>query len=174
LQETLFAFERTHGVVATIKGEDQSKSGELATALSGAKKIVVCTLQTFPFALAEVRRLAAAKGKRFAVIADEAHSSQTGRGGVEAQGDALPRGARRAQGRRRGEHRGCARRADERPRRRRGVTFVAFTATPKAKTLELFGTRPDPTRKPAKDNVPRPSTSTRCARPSRRASSSTC
>jgi type I restriction enzyme R subunit len=78
LQETLFAFERTHGVVATIKGEDQSKSGELATALSGAKKIVVCTLQTFPFALAEVRRLAAAKGKRFAVIADEAHSSQTG------------------------------------------------------------------------------------------------
>jgi type I restriction enzyme R subunit len=37
-----------------------------------------------------------------------------------------------------------------------GITFVAFTATPKNKTLELFGTRPDPTRKPAKDNVPAP------------------
>lgn len=37
-----------------------------------------------------------------------------------------------------------------------GITFVAFTATPKSKTLEIFGTRPDPTRKPAKDNVPRP------------------
>jgi type I restriction enzyme R subunit len=37
-----------------------------------------------------------------------------------------------------------------------GITFVAFTATPKAKTLELFGTRPDPSRKPAADNVPAP------------------
>lgn len=37
-----------------------------------------------------------------------------------------------------------------------GLTFVAFTATPKNKTLELFGTRPDPTRKPAPDNVPAP------------------
>jgi type I restriction enzyme R subunit len=37
-----------------------------------------------------------------------------------------------------------------------GITFVAFTATPKNKTLELFGTRPDPTRKPAADNVPKP------------------
>ncbi len=37
-----------------------------------------------------------------------------------------------------------------------GITFVAFTATPKTKTLELFGTRPDPTRKPAPDNIPAP------------------
>jgi type I restriction enzyme R subunit len=37
-----------------------------------------------------------------------------------------------------------------------GITFVAFTATPKNKTLELFGTRPDPARKPAPDNVPKP------------------
>ena len=37
-----------------------------------------------------------------------------------------------------------------------GITFVAFTATPKTKTMELFGTRPDPKRKPASDNVPRP------------------
>jgi type I restriction enzyme R subunit len=38
----------------------------------------------------------------------------------------------------------------------RSITFVAFTATPKSRTLELFGTRPDPTRKPAPDNVPSP------------------
>ena len=78
LQEAIFDFERTTGVVATIKGEGGSKSGELAEALSGDKKIVVCTIQTFPFALEAVRELAATKGKRFAVIADEAHSSQTG------------------------------------------------------------------------------------------------
>ena len=65
-------------MVATIKGEGGSKSGELAEALSGDKKIVVCTIQTFPFALEAVRELAATQGKRFAVIADEAHSSQTG------------------------------------------------------------------------------------------------
>jgi len=78
LQEAIFDFERTTGVVATIKGEGSSKSAELAEALSGDKKIVVCTIQTFPFALKAVRELAATRGKRFAVIADEAHSSQTG------------------------------------------------------------------------------------------------
>src|SRR6185312_2051584 len=78
LQEAIFDFERTTGVVATIKGEGGSKSGELAAALAGVKKIVVCTIQTFPFALEAVRNLAATQGKRFAVIADEAHSSQTG------------------------------------------------------------------------------------------------
>src|SRR5208283_3542593 len=77
LQEAIFDFERTTGVVATIKGESSSKSGELATALSGDKKIVVCTIQTFPYALKAVRELAATQGKRFAVIADEAHSSQS-------------------------------------------------------------------------------------------------
>ena len=37
-----------------------------------------------------------------------------------------------------------------------GITYVAFTATPKDKTLQLFGTRPDPARKPSADNVPAP------------------
>ena len=78
LQEAIFDFERTAGVVATINGEGASKSTELAAALSGGKKIVVCTIQTFPFALKAVQELAATQGKRFAVIADEAHSSQTG------------------------------------------------------------------------------------------------
>ena len=55
-----------------------SKSGQLAEALAEGKKIIVCTIQTFPFALEAVRELAATQGKRFAVIADEAHSSQTG------------------------------------------------------------------------------------------------
>lgn len=78
LQDALFDFERTTGVVAKVTGESASKSGELAGALSGDKKIVVCTIQTFPFALEAVREMSATKGKRFAVIADEAHSSQAG------------------------------------------------------------------------------------------------
>ena len=156
LQEALAGFERTMGVVATITGDDGSKSGALAAALSSGKKIVVCTIQTFPFALAEVRRLAATEGKRFAVIADEAHSSQTGEAAAKLKavlspeelaeladgGEASTEDILAAQ---------MAARADD-----KGITFVAFTATPKNKTLELFGTRPDPTRKPGPDNVPRP------------------
>ena len=156
LQEALFYFQRTTGVVATIKNTEGSKSGALAQALSGDKKIVVCTIQTFPFALEAVRELAATKGKRFAVIADEAHSSQTGEAAAKLKavlspaeladlsdgGEVSTEDILAAQ---------MASRAED-----GGITFVAFTATPKNKTLELFGTRPDPTRKPAPDNVPAP------------------
>lgn len=156
LQEALFDFERTTGVVATIKGEGGSKSKELAEALSGTKKIVVCTIQTFPHALEAVRTLAATQHKKFAVIADEAHSSQTGEaasklkavlsaedlaqlddGGEVSTEDILAAHMKS--------------RAKE-----TGITFVAFTATPKNKTIELFGTVPDPSRKLAADNVPTP------------------
>ena len=57
LQDAIFGFERRTGVVATIKGEGGSKSAELAEALSGDKKIVVCTIQTFPHALKAVQTL---------------------------------------------------------------------------------------------------------------------
>ena len=160
LQEAIFDFERTAGVVATIKGDSQSKSGELAEALSGGKKIVVCTIQTFPFALKAVQDLAATHGKRFAVIADEAHSSQTGDaaaklkqvlnaeelkeladGGEVSMEDLLAAqmASRAASGG--GE---------------KGITYVAFTATPKAKTLELFGRRPHPDQPAGPDNLPAP------------------
>jgi type I restriction enzyme R subunit len=156
LQEALFDFQRTSGVVATITNKDGSKSGKLAEALSGDKKIVVCTIQTFPFALEAVRKLAATQGKHFAVIADEAHSSQTGEAAAKLKevlspeelaelndgGEISTEDILAAQ---------MATRADD-----GGITFVAFTATPKNKTMEIFGTRPDPTRKPAPDNVPTP------------------
>src|SRR5260221_13841842 len=72
LQEALFDFQRTSGVVATITNQDGSKGGKLAEALSGDKKIVVCTRQTFPFALEAERALAGTRGKRFAVFRDDA------------------------------------------------------------------------------------------------------
>ncbi|HET6552679.1 MAG TPA: DEAD/DEAH box helicase family protein [Dyella sp.] len=149
LQEAIFDFERTTGVVATITSEHGSKSAQLGQALKEGKKIIVCTIQTFPFALQAVQELAATEGKRFAVIADEAHSSQTGEAasklkqllsaqewaelqdGGEVDTEALlaaNMGARAGS---------------------KGLTYVAFTATPKQKTLELFG-RPGP------DGLPQP------------------
>jgi type I restriction enzyme R subunit len=149
LQEAIFDFERTSGVVATITNKDGSKSSKLAEALDGSKKIVVCTIQTFPFALKAVRDLAATEGKRFAVIADEAHSSQTGEAASKLKlvlspeelaelndgGEVSTEDILTAQM--------AARAGDS------GITFVAFTATPKTKTLELFGTK-------GEDGLPKP------------------
>jgi type I restriction enzyme R subunit len=156
LQEAIFDFERTSGVVATITNEGASKSAGLAQALSGGKKIVVCTIQTFPFALKAVQDLAAAQGKRFAVIADEAHSSQTGEAAAKLKqvlsaeelqelndgGEVSTEDILAAQ---------MAGRSAE-----SGITYVAFTATPKAKTLELFGRRPHSELPASAENLPAP------------------
>jgi len=156
LQEALFDFQRTSGVVATIKGNDGRKGAELTEALSGDKKIVVCTIQTFPFALERVRELAATKGKRFAVIADEAHSSQSGQAAAKLKAVLTAEELKELQ--EGGEvstedilAAEMAARASE-----AGITFVAFTATPKSKTMEIFGTRPDPTQPAGPGNLPAP------------------
>jgi type I restriction enzyme R subunit len=156
LQEAIFDFERTTGVVAVVKGEAGSKSAELAEALAGNKKIVVCTIQTFPFALKTVQELAATQGKRFVVIADEAHSSQTGEAASKLRqvlsaeelkeladgGEISSEDVLAAQ---------MSARADA-----RGITYIAYTATPKAKTMELFGTRPNPDAPASESNKPAP------------------
>lgn len=156
LQDAIFDFERTSGVVASIKGEGGSKSSELAQALSGAKKIVVCTIQTFPAAMRTAQDLAVTQGKHFAVIADEAHSSQTGEAAAKLKavlsveemkeiaegGEVSTEDLLLAQ---------MAARTDD-----EGITYVAFTATPKAKTLELFGRRPHPDQPAGPENLPEP------------------
>lgn len=156
LQEALFEFERTKGVVATITSEGGSKSAALAEALDAGKKIIVCTMQTFPFALDAVRERAATDGKKFAVIADEAHSSQAGETAaklkavlspeeIEQLGDGGEVSAEDVLAAQM-----AARAAED------GVTYVAFTATPKTKTMELFGRRPNPDAPAGEDNKPGP------------------
>ena len=156
LQDAIYGFERTTGVVATIKGEQGSKSSELADALSGDKKIVVCTIQTFPRALKAVRELAAAQGKRFAVIADEAHSSQTGEAASKLKEVLSDEEKKELEdgGAVSGEDILAAQMASRAADK--GITYVAFTATPKAKTLELFGRLPDPSQPASETNLPEP------------------
>lgn len=139
LQEAIFDFERTTGVVASITGEHGSKSAQLGQALKDGKKIIVCTIQTFPFALQTVQELAATEGKRFAVIADEAHSSQTGEAAAKLK--QLLSAQEWAELQDGGEIDTEALLASHMEARAggKGLTYVAFTATPKAKTLELFG-----------------------------------
>ncbi len=155
LREAIEGFERTPGVVAVITGDGATKSAELAEALAAGKKIVVCTIQTFPFAIQAVRDLSASKGKRFAVIADEAHSSQTGRAAAELKSVlTAEEQAALEDGGEVGIEDLLAAKMANRADQDAGISYVAFTATPKAKTLELFGRRPDPTRPAAKDNLP--------------------
>ncbi len=82
----MFDFQRTTGVVATIKSEGSSKSGAAGRGPSGRQEDHRLHDPDLSFALEEVRKLAATEGKRFAVIADEAHSSPDRRGRRQAEG----------------------------------------------------------------------------------------
>jgi len=156
LQETLENFERRKGVVASITTEKGIKSEQLATALSGDKKIVVCTIQTFPALIKKMQELTATSGKRFAVIADEAHSSQTGDAALKLR--KVLSAAELADLADGGEVSFEDQLAAEMASRAAGtgITYVAFTATPKAKTLELFGRRPNPHEPAGPGNLPAP------------------
>jgi type I restriction enzyme R subunit len=156
LQETLENFERRKGVVASITTEKGIKSDQLAAALSGDKKIVVCTIQTFPALIKKMQELTTTSGKRFAVIADEAHSSQTGDAALKLR--KVLSAAELAELADGGEVSIDDLLAADMSTRAgsAGITYVAFTATPKAKTLELFGRRPNPEEPAGPGNLPVP------------------
>jgi type I restriction enzyme R subunit len=133
LQDTVYQFEHKVGVVARID-ED---SAQLAEALTAGTPIVITTVQKFPFVAEKIGSLAK---RTFAVIVDEAHSSQTGEGARHLK---LVLGAKTLDD---------ADFDEEDPEDQilkvmssRGpqanLSFFAFTATPKAKTLEVFGHR---------------------------------
>lgn len=155
LQDAVFDLQRTKGVVTTIKNDGAgSKSGQLADALSGDKKIIVCTIQTFPALHQKMKDEVQKKGKRFAVIADEAHSSQTGEAAKKLKQVLSPEEAAAvADG---GEVSGEDVMLSEVNAAKGGITYIAFTATPKAKTMELFGRRPRPEEPVGPDNMPGP------------------
>ncbi|WP_431813441.1 type I restriction enzyme subunit R domain-containing protein [Kocuria sp. cx-455] len=136
-------------------GSEGSKTERLLEALRAGTQIIGVTLQTFPYALAKIREKGGTfEGKRFAVIADEAHSSQTGAAASSVK-DLLYRNDPSAAGLDEetelepGADQDAliqmAAQADD----GRRISYVAFTATPKAKTLDLFGT-------PGSDGKPQP------------------
>lgn len=111
----------------------------------------IVTLQTFPFALEAIRTQGSLRTRRFAVIADEAHSSQTG-SAASALSKVLS-----AEQIQEGEEISAedvllAEMEDRATHP--NISFFAFTATPKAKTLLRFGHRPDPDAPPSETNMP--------------------
>ena len=141
LRSTIRSFEQVKGIVTAI---EKHKSQELAQALMGGKDIIITTLQTFPFVAEKIGEL---PGHRFAVVIDEAHSSQSGETNRQMK-ETLTAGsleeAAKEEGAGQPDGEDAVNAAVEAAMRRRGrlknVSFFAFTATPKPKTLELFGT----------------------------------
>lgn len=153
LQDAIRQIDGSGKIVATISPEDvrkagaKSKSGLLATALKNNELIIAVTVQTFPFALEEIRKDSSLKGRRFAVIADEAHSSQSGQ--ISSKLKAVLTAEEVQEIEEGGEVDVETILAAEMTARAESenISFLAFTATPKNKTLELFG-RPGPDGKP--------------------------
>lgn len=146
LQETISGFDHVVGSVAVI--DKKKNSGDLRDEINAGTRLIVSTLQKFPVIFREVE----STGKRFAVIVDEAHSSQTGTSALKLKAaladieDALA------------EYAEIEAEAEDAVvdnedylaqelathGRHENLTFCAFTATPKEQTLEMFGVeRPD-------------------------------
>ena len=135
LQRTVRQFERTLGVVETIDGT----SRQLQDALQRGKQIVVTTLQKFPVISEAIADL---PGTRFAVIVDEAHSSQSGENRRHLHTVLSAGSLEEAEAEDELEEEDLEDRiVREMSVRGRlpNVSTFAFTATPKEKTLELFG-----------------------------------
>lgn len=136
LQDTIYQFEHKQGVVEKID-ED---STQLASALKGGTPIVITTLQKFPFVTEKVGGLS---DRKYAVIVDEAHSSQTGESAAELKG-VLAAESIKQQAKDEAEEQGLLDYEEEilRTMAKRGrqpnISFFAFTATPKYKTLSVF------------------------------------
>ena len=150
LQDTIYQFEHKHGVVRKV---DES-SRQLAEALESRVPIVITTLQKFPFVSRQLLKMAEERGeestgtlptRRCAVIIDEAHSSQGGETAT-AMKEVLAGEELREQAKQRAAEEGVASEEMEalflsmaKRGRQANLSFFAFTATPKHKTLKVFG-----------------------------------
>jgi len=140
LQTTMRQFEQTLGVVENI----DTTSRQLKEALESGKTIIVTTLQKFPVIVDQIGEL---PGRRFAVIVDEAHSSQSGESTKSLKASLAVKNLEDAE-----QEDGAAEPGEDEldnlalaEAAKRGhapnLSLFAFTATPKPKTLELFGAR---------------------------------
>lgn len=142
LRETILSFEHIPGQIETIT--DRDNSTKLKDAINDGKKIIITTLHRFPLIYREIEKQ---PGKNFAVIVDEAHSSQTGKSAQKLK-TALADTDKALKEWAEIEDRAEAAVKDEMDAltetlltqgQHENLSFYAFTATPKPKTLEIFG-----------------------------------
>ena len=127
---------KQYAQVAATVGHAE-RSGDLRRFIVAGKKIIISTVQKFPFILDEIGN--EQRGQRFAIIIDEAHSSQGGRTSA-AMSQVLSEAGTEGEDETYEDH---INRLMESRKLLANASYFAFTATPKNKTLELFG-EPDP------------------------------
>jgi type I restriction enzyme, R subunit len=153
LQNTIYQFDHRQGVVQKID-ED---SRQLAEALEAGVPIIITTLQKFPFVSGQLAKLSEERGdggkshlpaRKYAVIIDEAHSSQSGETATELKG-VLGGAELRRKAQQMAEEEGEVElerlfRSMAKRGHQPNMSFFAFTATPKHKTLAIFGRNGEP------------------------------
>jgi type I restriction enzyme R subunit len=151
LRDTVASFDHQPGSIVSIREDAGSKNSQLRQALeTKASRIIITTIQTFPVVSKSATELA---GSRFAIIVDEAHSGQSGETakdlklvlGGTAPSDAL-QAAEEFDAQNvsvEDEFEDLLQKSVEARGKAENITFFAFTATPKSKTLELFGEKVD-------------------------------
>ena len=137
LQDTVAQFEQTKGVVKKIDGT----SRQLKAAIQAGARIIITTIQKF--GTDHLREVSGQAGRRFAILVDEAHSSQSGKS-AQALAEALTREATSSDD---VEEIIAAYQQSRGPQP--NISYLAFTATPRNVTLERFGT-------PGADGKPQP------------------
>ncbi len=148
LQDTIYQFEHRQGVVQKI--DDDSR--QLAEALTGGVPIIISTLQKFPFVSRQLLKMAEERGasgdgvlptRRCAVIIDEAHSSQSGESATDLKevlgGNVLRERAVQYAAEDGVQDLDALYRSMAKRGQQANISFFAFTATPKHKTLAVFG-----------------------------------
>jgi len=137
LQDSIYQLEHRRGVVEKIDKD----SNQLAEALRSGTKIIVSTIQKFPFVIEKVGEL---EKRKYAVIIDEAHSSSAGENMASLRevlsANTLEEAAKLDAELEEYDPEEEILKAIKKRGKRPNISFFAFTATPKAKTLEMFGT----------------------------------
>ncbi|MFJ9519545.1 type I restriction endonuclease subunit R [Kitasatospora sp. NPDC101801] len=139
IRDDMNLVQSSKGLVVAVGEKSGAKSPQLKKALLEGDHIITCTLQTFPEVMKLIEDTQELRGRRWAVVADEAHSSQSGSAsrqlkelladvGLDAEEDDI--GAD-----------DLLMAKDSAIAASSNITFIALTATPKAKTLRLFGTQ---------------------------------
>lgn len=142
LQDTINGFEHQVGLVEAI--DDKKNSRSLAEAINDKKRIIICTIQKFLFARKDMEKF---RGRRFAIIIDEAHQGQNGESAKALRRSLIDIGvAVKEYADEAGVEEEEVDLTDEYINavigqgKHENQSFFAFTATPKGQTLETFGT----------------------------------
>ncbi|MGA9754855.1 MAG: type I restriction endonuclease, partial [Desulfobaccales bacterium] len=134
IRETIRQFAQVSATIGAVKeGTGSSKAKQLTNYLSGGKKIIISTIQTFPFVLEKIGD--EHRGRKFAIIIDEAHSGQGGQTSAKMSIALAEQGGKDDDD----TFEDRINRIMEARKMLPNASYFAFTATPKNKTLEIFG-----------------------------------